>query len=502
MARASPFQGDDAGSIPVTRSSFLAEYRPRPVPGRYHRGVAAGLARGSNEERPVSESIPSIPAHGRSHEEVLGDLDAVASSDVDWHAGRAFSLVYHASDEHSALLKAAYTRYFSENGLNPLAFESLRRFEAEVVAMTAAMLNGAPRAAGTMTSGGSESIMMAVKTYRDAGRTERGIERPRLVLPASAHPAFFKACHYLMVEPVVVGLTDDFRVDVHAMRAAVTDDTVAVVGSAPCYPYGVVDPIGEIGALALDRGIGFHVDACLGGFLLPWVERLGHPVPPWDFRVEGVTSISADVHKYGFAAKGASTITYRDADLRRHQFYVSTDWVGGIYVSPTAAGTRPGGAIAAAWAAMQTMGEDGYLALAERIVDLGSRMISGIGAIPGLRVLGEPVLRSVFAFTSDDADVNIFAVGDVLRRRGWHPDKQIRPDALHMMITTPHVDVVEPFLTDLAEAVETVRDQPELATQGEAAMYGMLSDMPQDQQGEADDFVLQVLDGLYRPGAR
>ena len=447
----------------------------------------------------MSESSRSIPAQGRAREEVLADLERIATSDVDWHAGRAFSLVYHASDEHSALLKAAYTRFFSENGLNPLAFESLRRFEAEVVAMTATMLHGGPEAAGTMTSGGSESIMMAVKTYRDWGRAKLGVERPELVLPASAHPAFFKACHYLMLEPVVVPLTDDFRADVAAMGAAVTDQTVAVVGSAPCYPYGVLDPIEEIGALAAERGVGFHVDGCLGGFLLPWVERLGHPVAPWDFRVDGVTSISADVHKYGFAAKGASTITYRDADLRRHQFYVSTDWVGGIYISPTAAGTRPGGAIAAAWAALQTMGEDGYLELAERIVDLGSRMIDGIEAIPGLRVLGEPVMRSVFAFASDDEQVNIFAVGDVLRRKGWHPDKQIRPDALHMMITTPHVDVVEPFLADLAEAVETVRGHPELATQGEAAMYGMLSEMPDEQQGDADDFVLQVLDGLYRP---
>ena len=447
----------------------------------------------------MSDERLSIPARGRSHEEVLADLDGAATGDVDWHGGRAFSLVYHASDEHSALLKQAYTRFFSENALNPLAFESLRRFEAEVVTMTASMLHGGPHAAGTMTSGGSESIMMAVKTYRDRGRAEHGIDRPRLVLPASAHPAFFKACHYLMVEPVVVPLDDDFRVDVGAMAEAVTDDTVAVVGSAPCYPYGVIDPIGEIGALASEAGVGCHVDACLGGFLLPWVERLGHPVSPWDFRVDGVTSISADVHKYGFAAKGASTITYRDPDLRRHQFYVATDWVGGIYISPTAAGTRPGGAIAAAWAAMQAMGADGYLALAERIVDLGSRMIEGIEAIDGLRVLGEPAMRSVFAFASDDEDVNVFAVGDVLRRHGWHPDKQIRPDALHMMLTTPHVDVVEAFLADLAEAVETVRGDPELATRGEAAMYGMLSQMPAEQQGEADGFVLDVLDGLYRP---
>ena len=441
-----------------------------------------------------------IPERGPPREEVLAELDALHGSDVDWRSGKAFSLVYHASDEHSAFLKQAYTSFFSENALNPLAFESLRRFEAQVVAMTASMLHGGPDAAGTMTSGGSESIMMAVKTYRDWGRSERGITDPQLVLPASAHPAFFKACHYLSLEPVVVPLRDDFRVDVAAMGDAITGRTVALVASSPGYPYGVMDPIEAVGELAESRDVGFHVDACLGGFLLPWVERLGHPIPPWDFRVPGVTSISADVHKYGFAAKGASTVTYRDADLRRHQFFVLTDWVGGVYLSPTAAGTRPGGAIAAAWGALQTMGQDGYLELAERIVDLGSRMIDGVNAIEGLRVLGEPEMRSVFAFASDDAEVNVFAVGDVLAERGWHPDRQIHPDALHIMITTPHVDVVDAFLADLEAAVAIVRGNPELAQQGQAAMYGMLSEMPEDQRDQADSFVLQVMDGLYHPG--
>jgi sphinganine-1-phosphate aldolase len=447
---------------------------------------------------PVSEARPSIPEHGRAHDEVLADLDERGGSDVDWHAGRAFSLVYHASDEHSALLKAAYNRFFSENALNPLAFESLRRFEAEVVAMTATMLHAGDEAAGTMTSGGSESIMMAVKTYRDRARAESGTARPQLVLPASAHPAFLKACHYLDVEPVVVPLADDLRADATATGEAITDETIAVVGSAPCYPYGVIDPIEDLAALAAERGVGCHVDACLGGFLLPWLERVGHDLPRWDFRVPGVTSISADVHKYGFAAKGASTITYRDAALRRHQFFVSTDWVGGVYISPTAAGTRPGGAIAAAWAALQAMGQDGYLELAARIADLGTRMIEGIDAVEGLRVLGDPQMRSVFAFASDDEAVDVFAVGDQLEQRGWHPDKQIRPDALHMMLTTPHVDVVEPFLADLRTAVDTVRADPALAGQGQAAMYGMLSSMPAEQQGEADELVLEVLDGLYR----
>jgi sphinganine-1-phosphate aldolase len=436
---------------------------------------------------------PTIPETGRDRAELLAEMRAMKEHDADWHGGRTFSLVYHADDEHTAFLKDVYAEFFSENALNPVAFGSLRRFEAEVVAMASDLLGGDERTAGTMSSGGSESILLAVKTYRDQARAERGITEPELVLPRSAHPAFLKSCHYVGVTPVLTPLAEDLRADVDAVRGAVTDRTIAVVGSAPGYPHGVVDPIEELAAIAAETGCGMHVDACLGGFLLPWLRDLGAPIPPFDLSVPGVTSLSADVHKYGFAAKGASVVLYRDAGLRRHQFHVATGWPGGIYISPTAAGTRPGGAIAAAWAALQAIGADGYREIAATILDTATRLRKGIDGIEGLHVLGDPP-ASAIAFGSDEVDV--YAVADVLEQRGWHVDRQIDPACLHVLVTPVHAPVVDDLVDDLGAAVSAVRADPSLSTQGQAAMYGMMATLPEGD-GQVDDFLLAVLDGLY-----
>jgi glutamate/tyrosine decarboxylase-like PLP-dependent enzyme len=437
---------------------------------------------------------PVIPDEGLPAEAILDHMREMRTGDADWRSGQTWSLVYHAGDEHSDFLKAAHGTFFSENALNPIAFPSLRRFEAEVVRMTATMLNGDQNVVGTMTSGGSESILMAVKTYRDRARDlHPEIKHPEMVLPVTAHAAFLKAGHYFGVAPVLVPTADDLRVDLSALEAAIGPNTILLVGSAPNYPHGIIDPIEEMGSLALDRGIGFHVDGCLGGFLLPWVERLGHPIPPFDFRVPGVTSMSADVHKYGFAAKGASTILYRGLDLRRYQFHVATGWPGGIYASPSMAGTRPGGSIAAAWAALKRIGRDGYLHLTAGIMETSRRLIEGISGIEGLEILGDP-LASVFAFTSTDVD--IYAVGDVLDERGWHMDRQIKPPSLHLMITPVHAGLEERFLAELAAAVDAVRADPGASQGGQAAMYGMMTTLP--DQGLADEIVLQMLDSLYQ----
>ena len=437
---------------------------------------------------------PRIPEAGVPPEDILEHMRDLRTEDADWHSGQTWSLVYHAGDEHSAFLKEAHGTFFSENALNPIAFPSLRRFEAEVVRMTATMLNGDSNVAGTMTSGGSESILMAVKTYRDRARQlHPEIKRPEMVLPVTAHAAFLKAGHYFGIEPVLVPLEDDLRVDVSAMRTSINPNTIMLVGSAPNYPHGIIDPIEELGTIALDKELGFHVDACLGGFLLPWVEQLGHPIPPFDFRVPGVTSMSADVHKYGFAAKGASTILYRDAALRRFQFHVSTGWPGGIYASPSMAGTRPGGSIAAAWAALKRIGRDGYLDMAKGIMETSRQLIEGINSIPGLQVLGDPP-ASVFAFASDEVD--IYAVGDVLDEQGWHMDRQIKPASLHLMITPVHAGLEDKFLEDLAAAVGEVRANPEASQGGQAALYGMMTTLP--DQGMVDEIVLQMLDNLYQ----
>lgn len=419
-------------------------------------------------------------------------METLASAEASWETGRTWSLVYHAGDEHTAFLKAAHGLFFSENALNPMAFPALRRFEAEVVGMTASMLNGDEQTAGTMTSGGTESLLMAVKTYRDWAAITKGISQPEMVLPVTAHAAFDKAASYFGVRQIRVPLGDDLRADPAAMEAAVTPNTILIAGSAPDYPFGQVDPIEELASIAAEHGVGMHVDACLGGFLVPWAERLGVPVGRWDFRTPGVTSISADVHKYGFGAKGASTILYRTADLRRFQFHVTTDWPGGIYASPSMAGTRPGGSIAAAWAALQAIGQDGYLAMTQQILDTSRRLIEGIRGIGGLEVLGDPLL-SVFAIKG--VHIDTYAVGDALEGRDWHVDRQIKPASLHFMVTPAHNGIVDRFLEDLRNSVDEVRAHPEMATMGQAAMYGMMTTLPDD--GMLDEIVLQTLDGLY-----
>jgi glutamate/tyrosine decarboxylase-like PLP-dependent enzyme len=412
------------------------------------------------------------------------------TEDARWQEGRTWSLVYNAGEDLRRLAAEAYTEFMSENGLSPLAFPSLRRFEAEVLSIAAELFHG-DTAAGTMTSGGTESILMAVKTARDFARAERGISEPEMVLPATVHPAFQKAAHYFGVKALNIPVGPDFRADVNAMRAAIGPRTVLVVGSAPAYPHGVMDPLSELAALAQEKGVLFHVDACLGGFLLPFARRLGHDIPDFDFAVPGVTSLSADLHKYGYAAKGASLVLYRTPELRRHQFFTFANWSGGIYASPSMAGTRPGGAIAAAWAVLKYLGEEGYLRLARTVLDTSKALREGIAAIPGLKLLGDPRL-SIFAFSSDSLDV--YALGDAMEARGWKLDRQMMPPALHLMVTPAHAAVVEPFLADLrACAASLASGEP--APDGSAAMYGMLGALP--DKSEAEGFILQFMDALY-----
>lgn len=441
--------------------------------------------------------VDAIPERGVETEALLERMSAMREGDADWRSGRVWSLVYHAGDDHSELLKRAHGLFFSENGLNPMAFRSLRRMESEVVRMTASMLHGGERAVGSMTSGGTESILLAVKAARDRARKRwPWILRPEIVAPESIHVAFEKAAHYFGLKIRYAPLREDFRVDVRAMRRLVGRNTVLIAASAPQYPHGVIDPIEEIGQLARTRRIPFHVDACVGGFILPWLEALGQELPPFDFRVPGVTSMSADVHKYGFAAKGASVVVYRSMDYMKHQFFVSTDWPGGIYAGPTIAGTRPGGGIAAAWAAMMSLGREGYLDHARRALEATGKLLSGIRSIPGMAVLGEPD-ATVVAFTSSDPKVGIFAVADQLQAKGWHMDRQQFPDSLHCTVTSNHLDVVDEFLADLRAAVEHVRAHPELRASGEAAMYGMMAKLP--VRSAVRFSVGKVMEQIYGP---
>jgi glutamate/tyrosine decarboxylase-like PLP-dependent enzyme len=405
-----------------------------------------------------------IPEHGRPADELLADIDARRVADIDWRGGRAFSLVYNVNDhEHEELLEQVGVRFLHDNALNPFKFPSVLQMELDLVAMAADLLGTAPDA-GAVTSGGTESIFLAVQVARDHARAERGIAEPQLLTAQTAHPAFAKAAKYLDIEHVLVPVGADGRADAAAMEAAVTERTGLVVGSAPCYPFGVIDPIAELAEMASSRGFLFHTDACLGGWLLPWWERMGEPVPPWDFRVPGVTSISADVHKYGYAFKGASIVTYRSRDLLRYQHFWYDSWPGGLYASGTTAGTRSAAPIAGAWAAVNHLGVDGYLRLAAVVRETTRRFQAGIEAIDGLAITHEPDL-SLFEFGSSDPAVDIGAVGDVMDDRGWHLDRQ--QGGLHLMVSPYHARVVDAFLADLADAVATGGE-----SRGAAATYG------------------------------
>lgn len=403
-----------------------------------------------------------IPTNGRDAAELLATIEARHAEDIDWRGGKAFSLVYNVDDhEHEELLEQVGVRYLHDNALNPFKYPSVLQMELDVIAMAADLMGTAPNA-GALSSGGTESIFLAVQVARDHARTVRGIAEPQLLTPSTAHPAFAKAAKYLDVEHATVPVGADGRADAAATEAAVTDRTGLIVGSAPCYPYGLIDPIEAMAAMAAERDILFHTDACLGGWLLPWWERLGKAVPPWDFRVPGVTSISADVHKYGYTFKGASVVLYRTRELLAHQFFWYDSWPGGLYASGTAAGTRSAAPIVGAWTAINHLGVDGYLRLAEIVGDTTDRFLAGIEAIDGLRATHRPDL-SLFEFGSDTLDIG--AVADVMDDRGWNLDRQ--QGGLHLMVSPYHAHVVDQFLADLAFAVANHGD-----SRGVKASYG------------------------------
>ena len=411
----------------------------------------------------------ALPEHGMSPEAIFAELDDLQRDDVQWRNGRAFSLVYYGGPDVSAVAEEAYRRYSAENALNTDAFPGLRAMQNEVVATVGDWLHSGPDGAGFMTSGGTESILMAVKAARERGRKERGITAPNVVLPTSAHAAFEKGCYYFGVESRRVEVDSTWRADVEAMRAAIDDSTVLVVGSAPQYPQGVIDPITDIAALAAERDINCHVDACMGGVTLTYMDRLGESVPAWNFDVPGVTSISVDLHKYGYTAKGASVIMHRTKKLRAYQTFVTDNWLGGLYGSSGVLGTKGGGSIAGAWAVMRYLGDDGYLRLTAAARRACLELAAAIATIPQLQLRAEPDATLVAFGAADEATLDVFAVAGALWRRGWYVDRQGPPASLHCTVSVVHDGKISAFVSDLRSAVEEVGRAP---SRGERSAYG------------------------------
>lgn len=483
------------------------------VSATIEREVDDALATMFNESD-ASRTVPpvnSIPDEGVPRAEVLRRLAALGTLDPQPSGGQLFAYSYalggsggHGDDaaepeSHQELTTRAFAMYMHKNALNPTAFQSLRRLENEVVSMTGNMLHAdMATARGTMTSGGTESILMAVKAYREMAREERGITQPNIVLPITAHPAFEKACHYFGVEARHSSYDlATCRASASACAALADGNTIAMVCSAPQYPHGAVDPVEDFAAEAKRLGLPLHVDACIGGFLLPFVERIGREVPLWDFRVPGVTSISLDVHKYGYAPKGSSVIIYSSEKYRKYQMFAYAGWPGGLFVSPSMMGSRNGGAIASAWASLVGMGMSGFEAHARTVMETADFYRERISAEPGMRVLGNPHM-SIVSFVHDEVD--IFAVGDVMEDRyGWNIERQQNPNCIHFSLMPVHATTCEKFMSDLREAVAAVRADPSLVKEGSAAMYGMVGKIPDDSIVE--DFLTTFMCKVFSPAA-
>ncbi len=392
-----------------------------------------------------------FPESGLKRYELTKLLPAHKAGDARWDSGKTFGFVYHPGESHAKISEAYQEAFRYESTLNPSAFPSLRKFEKEVVGMATELMHGDSKVAGSVTTGGTESIFLALKVARQAAVETGKNEGPfEVILPETAHPAFLKACHYLSLKAVVVPVDGQMMADPGAMQDAINENTIMLACSAPCFPCGVVDPVRRLGKVAQKYHLLLHVDACMGGFMLPFMEDLGYKVPEFDFRVPGVTSISLDAHKYGYAPKGVSIILYRNRELRRKQFFIHTEWSGGIFASTTFSGTKGGGPLAGCWAIMNHLGREGYRTMARKVMDTTRIIRDGIENMEGLHILGDPSM-SVLAFSSTHG--NIYNIGDALASRGWYIDRLQFPEALHLTITRLNLGMADEFLEDLQEIV-------------------------------------------------
>jgi glutamate/tyrosine decarboxylase-like PLP-dependent enzyme len=422
-----------------------------------------------------------IPEKGLPKEQVLGTLEAFKSHDMDWKSGKVYCYVYNPGEDPNQVVKEAYLSFLTENGLDPTVFPSMLKLETDVVRMIANLLHGDENVVGHLTTGGTESIMLAVKTARDRARAlHPEITQPEMVLPRTAHASFHKAAHYLGITPVVVEINPTtFKVETEAMRAAITENTILLVASSPSYSQGVIDPIAEIGALAQEKDLLFHVDGCVGGIHLSFMRKLGYEIPDFDFAVPGVTSISADLHKYGYAAKGASTVLYRSKDIRKYQIFACTDTTAYTLINPTVLSTKSGGPMAGAWAILNYLGEEGYLHIVKTVQDTTQKLIEGVNAIPELEVLGEPAM-CMFSFKSDV--INVYQLADAMGKRGWYIQGQfstpLTPRNLHISVSYGTVEQTDAMLKDLAECVKEVKAADPIDSAGIHAMVNAALQSP------------------------
>ena len=466
----------------TTKRSFFRCVRRMPFIGsRIKRELDAAKAHFEKEllkSSPQSVSRSTLPEEGLGYEAIQKELEGMETlENFEWKKGKVSGCAYNCSEEITKLANAVYSRYCWSNPMHVGVFPEIRKMEAEVVSWCVKLFNGGPEACGTMTSGGTESILMAMRAYRELAYA-RGIEYPEIVGSTATHVAFVKAANYFCMKFVPVACDPLSRkVNLKKMRNAITSNTIVLVGNAPQYPYGVIDPIEDIGKIALKYKLCCHVDCCLGGFILPFMEKAGFPIEPFDFRVKGVTSISADTHKYGYSPKGSSVIMYANAELRNYQFFVATDAEMGLYASPTIAGSRPGGIIAATWATMMFMGVKGYVENTRKIVETTRWLAKEINQIPGLHVVGTP-LACGLGFTSNN--FNIYRLNSAMTKKGWELNPLQFPPGLHISVTVLHTKdgVAQAFVTDIRKCVEEIMANPDEKISASVAFYGTSQAVP------------------------
>lgn len=481
-----------------------------PILKKVKREVATTL---DTVEREVVRNDPGLqqfhqlPEHGIAAPEVEAELERAQRvlSALNWENGRVSGAVYHGGAELLALQLAAYARYSVANQLHPDVFPAVRKMEAEVVAMVLALFNAPALGCGTTTLGGTESLLLTGLAAREWGRRRRGITRPEVIAPVTVHAGIDKACAYFGMRLHKVPLDPKtYQVDTERVRRLINPNTVLLVGSAPNYPHGIIDDIQALSDLALRHQIPLHVDACLGSFIVAFLERSGvhgnRVLPKFDFRVPGVTSISCDTHKYGFAPKGLSIIMYRTPELRECQYYVLSAWTGGMYGSPTLAGSRPGALMAGCWATLVNIGAEGYRDSCYDIVSATIKLRRALETIPVLarqmEVLGDP-LASVLAFKArSDSGVNIYALGDAMVKKGWHLASLQNPAALHFALTRLTVPVIDELIADLVEAAEEQEKGPAVTQSDTAALYGVAGSV--STAGVADSIIVGFLNALYK----
>eukprot|EP01125_Pyxidicula_operculata_P021395 TRINITY_DN8220_c0_g1_i1.p1 TRINITY_DN8220_c0_g1~~TRINITY_DN8220_c0_g1_i1.p1 ORF type:complete len:548 (-),score=128.18 TRINITY_DN8220_c0_g1_i1:27-1670(-) len=449
---------------------------------------------GTEEERSKYRKFLTLPEQRLTEEEIMAELDeymGMAKHSVE--EGKISGTVYKADHKLSQLQMKSMAKFIWANPLHPAVFPGVRKMDAEVVAMTLNMFHGGDGCCGTTTSGGTESIIMAMRAYKEWGREVKGIERPHMIIPSTAHAAFDKAADYFSIRVTHIPVDPvTFKVEVDKVKQAICSNTVAIVGSAPSFPHGIVDPITELGALAKKYNIGLHVDCCLGSFIMPFLETIGVRVEAFDFRVPGVTSISCDPHKYGFAPKGTSVVMYRTEELRRFQYFSCPDWPGGVYASPTIAGSRPGALIVGCWATMVYHGKEGYIETARKIVTSQRKIMNAIRNIPEFSVMGDPE-GSILSWTSNKVD--IYLVGAKLKSKGWDLSNLQFPPGLHISVT--HVTDADQLIADLQDVIVELRKNPNQKAEGSAALYGMSAKIP--DRSIIDQIARAYIDALYLP---